>query len=100
MLLPLIGFIAGVFVSAILGVIVIALHPKWKISLANVALFVVGSFFTTFLTSYTYTKLLTDENGQLQSIELVLGFFGVLALAVIGGGIISTYLGRRILKMD
>ena len=100
MLLPLIGFITGVSISSLLGIVVIIIHPKWKLRFINVVLFVIGSLLTTLLSSYIYTKLFADNNGVLQSTELVLGNFGLIVFALIGGGITSTYLGRIFLKMD
>lgn len=44
MLLPLFGFVFGVVGSASLGVVVLALHPSWKLSFRNIVLFVVGAF--------------------------------------------------------
>jgi len=100
MLLPLIGFIFGTFISSLTGAIVFAIHPNWKITFPNMIFFVVGSFFWVIMLSLVYTKLLAADNGTLQSTIAVLGYFALLIFAVIGGGIVTTYIGRKLFKLE
>jgi hypothetical protein len=99
MLLPLIGFIVCVIVSTSVGIIVLAIHPKWKISILNLALFGFGSFSSAIIISAIYTFLFSN-NGTLESAAAVICYFILLMISVIIGGILSIYYGRKILKSD
>jgi len=55
MLLPFFGFVFGMVASALLGAAVIALHPRWKLTLANIAWFVSGAFAGAIGSSLLYT---------------------------------------------
>ena len=96
MLLPLFGLVFGVVVSACLGAVVSALHPKWKLTFANVAWFVGGAFVGAISASLLYTRVFADANKQLHSGVEVIGFFATLAAATLLGGTLAVYLGRRL----
>ena len=97
MILPLLGFFGGVLISGILGLIVFAVHPKWKISLLNIMLFIPGSFAAALLSAILFSLIF---GSTLTSIVLVIVFFCVMAMAVVFGGYASTYVGRRLLNKD
>ncbi|SMB99611.1 hypothetical protein SAMN00120144_3698 [Hymenobacter roseosalivarius DSM 11622] len=99
MLLPLIGFIAGLMVSALAGAVVFALHPRWKATLPNMDLFVAGSCCYVMVLSVVYTRIVADESGMLQSTAAVVGYLALLPVAVLGGGIATTYMGRKLLNL-
>ena len=100
MLLSIIGFIFGTLISLLIGAIVLVLHPKWKITFLNMILFVVGSFFWVIMLSLIYSKLFADGNGTFHSTAAVLGYFALLIIAVIGGGIVTTHIGRKLFKLE
>lgn len=100
MLLPLIGFIFGTFTSLLIGAIVCTIHPKWRITFPNIMLFVAGSFFSAILLSMVYTGLFADDSGTLHSTFAVLGYFALLIIAVLGGGFVTTPLGRKVFNLD
>ena len=95
MLLPLFGFVFGVVSSASLGAVVLALHPRWKLTLRNTSFFVGGSFAAAISSMVLYTWLFADENQHLQSAAFGLGFLATLCMATLLGGIAGTLLGRR-----
>lgn len=95
MILPLIGFIMSFFISTVVGIIVIAIHPKWKINLPNIVFFNLGSIFLAIITMLLYTKLFSFK-GELQSTQAVLGFFVSMIVSVIMGGILAVVFGNKI----
>jgi hypothetical protein len=96
MLLPFFGLVFGVVVSTCLGVAVIALHPRWKLTFANVAWFVGGAFAGAISSSLLYTWAFADAHQQLHSGAAVIGFFATLGAATLLGGTLAVYLGRRL----
>lgn len=95
MLLPLFGFVFGVVSSASLGAVVLALHPRWKLTLRNIVFFVMGAFSAVLGASVLYGWLFATDNQHLQSGAVVWGFLLTLCSATLLGGIVGTSLGRR-----
>jgi fructose-specific phosphotransferase system IIC component len=97
-LLPLIGFIASIFVSSAIGAIIISIHPRWKLNSRNLVLFIIGSFLFAVIFSLLYTKVIADASGTLHSAVEIYGYFGALIAAVLIGGTSAVYFGRKLLK--
>ncbi|MBT9395649.1 hypothetical protein KLP40_20970 [Hymenobacter sp. NST-14] len=96
MLLPLFGFVFGVVASTLLAAAVIALHPRWKLTFANIAWFVGGAFAGAIGSSLLYTRrVFADENRLLQSTAAVIGFLATLGAATLLGGTLAVYMGQR-----
>ncbi|TPG58011.1 hypothetical protein [Hymenobacter nivis] len=95
MLLPFFGFVFGVVVSALLGAAVIALHPRWKLTFANIAWFVSGAFAGAIGSSLLYDWTFADDNQQLHSAAAVFGFLATLGVATLLGGTLAVFLCQR-----
>lgn len=95
MLLPFFGFVFGVVVSTLLGATVIALHPHWKLTCANIAWFVGGAFTGAIGSSLLYTWVFADDNRLLHSTAAVIGFLVTLGAATLLGGALSVHMGQR-----
>ena len=98
MLLPLIGLVFGVGGSAMLGAIIIAIHPSWKLTFKNINWFVVGAFAGAIGSSLIYSWVFADENRTLQSTEAVIGYLATLCVATLVGGALATFIGTRLFK--
>ncbi|WP_139362159.1 hypothetical protein [Hymenobacter sp. CRA2] len=96
MLLALIGLAFGVVMSSILGAAVIVVHPRWKLTSTNITLFVVGSFPAAICSSLIYTWIFADENRRLHSSAAVIGYLVTLLVAILLGGTLSTFIGRKL----
>ncbi|QIX62294.1 hypothetical protein HER32_14345 [Hymenobacter sp. BT18] len=94
MLLPLFGLVFGVVISSLLGTAVIVLHPRWKLSLANIAWFVVGAFAGVIGSSLLYTWIVADENQHLNSTAAVIGFLATLGAGTVLGGTLAVHIGQ------
>ncbi|RTQ51554.1 hypothetical protein EJV47_07075 [Hymenobacter gummosus] len=98
MLLPLFGLAFGVVISSVLGAAVIAVHPQWKLNSTNITLFVVGSFTAAVCSSLVYTWIFADENRRLHSAAAVLGYLATLLVAVLLGGTLAVFIGRKLFR--
>ena len=95
MLLPLFGFVFGVVASTIVGAAVILLHPRWKLTFANIAWFVGGAFAGAIGSSLLYTWAFADNNRTLHSTAAIMGFLATLGVATLLGGSLAVYMGQR-----
>jgi len=95
MLLPLFGFVFGVVASMLLGAAVLALHPRWKLTFANIAWFVGGAFAGAIGSSLLFTWVFADENRLLHSTAAVIGFLATLGTATLLGGALAVHMGQR-----
>jgi hypothetical protein len=94
MLLPLVGLVFGVVASTLLGAAVLALHPRWKLTFANIAWFVSGAFAGAIGSSRLYTWMFADDN-RLQSTAAVIGFLATLGAATVLAGALAVQMGQR-----
>ena len=99
MLLPFIGFVVAIIMFSIMGIIALSIHPKWKITVLNLLSFIAGSFITVLIASLIYGRIFEDNNGNLQTTNVVLGYFLILFLSVIVGGVTGVFIKYKILKL-
>ncbi|RFP66382.1 hypothetical protein D0N36_03275 [Hymenobacter lapidiphilus] len=95
MLLPFFGFVFGVMASTFLGAAVIALHPCWKLTFANIAWFIGGAFVGAIGSSLLYTRVFADDNQVLHSTAAIIGFLATLGAATLLGGTLAVYIAQR-----
>lgn len=95
MLLPLFGLLFGIGSSASVGAVLLALHPRWKLTWPNIAAFVAGSFTAVIGFLLTYNWFFVSETQTLRSGAAVVGFLAVLAGATLLGGTLAVFLRER-----
>ena len=98
MLLPFFGFVFGVVASTFLGTAVIALHPRWKLTLANIVWFIGGAFAGAIGSVLLLYTLLTfaDDNRTLDSTAAIIGYLATLGAGTLLGGTLAVYMGQRL----
>jgi hypothetical protein len=100
MILPLLGFFAGIFISSIAGLIVLIIHPKWKVTLSNVIAFMIGSFIVVIITGILYGIVFANSSGTLTSTKSVIGLFISIAVAVFVGGIAGIVFSNKFVSKN
>ena len=95
MLLSLIGLVFGVVACALIGTVVLALHPRWKLTFPNIVWFVVGAFTGAIGSSLLYTWLVANETRTLQSSAAVFGYLLTLGITTVLGGTLALFLAQR-----
>ncbi len=93
MILPFLGLIAGIGFSVLLGLIVISLHPKLKVTFQNLALFALGCVISSGTIAFIYPKIFPDS-----STVIILGFLLTIFLFAVFGGLIGILIGNKIIK--
>lgn len=93
MILPFLGLIAGIGFSVLLGLIVISLHPKLKVTIQNLGLFALGSVISSGTIAFLYPKFFPDS-----STVIILGFLLTVFLFAVFGGLFSIHIGNKIIK--
>lgn len=95
MLLPLFGLLFGIGSSASVGAVLLALHPRWKLTWPNIAAFVAGSFTAVIGVLLGYNWFFASETQTLHSGAAVIGFLAALASATLLGGTLAVFLRQR-----
>ena len=86
------GFVMGCVIFSVLGLIVFALIPSFRLSLANLAIFVIGAFLATMMSVIAYGRFFGDRNNELTSKWTVLGLFAVMFIGAVLGGSVLVWL--------
>ena len=92
------GLMFGIAGSAMLGAVVILIHPRWQLTFRNISWFVAGAFAGAISSSFLYSWIFADENRTLQSRAAVIGYLATLFVATLVGGSISTFVGTRLFR--
>ena len=93
MLLPLVGFFIACTIFACIGAAVLALVPKLRPTLVNVAVFVLGAVPTAAVSAVAYGRVYANETGVLNPVA-VLGLFAVLLVAGLCGGLLPVFVHK------
>ncbi len=104
MIVPLAGLFLACAIFASIGAALLALIPRLRVSLANVALFVIGAVPSCAVTAVAYGGIFGDATGDLHPLA-VLGLFGALLISGVCGGLLAVVAYRwhvrsRCLKQD
>ena len=98
MLLSLIGLVFGVGACALIGTVVLALHPRWTLTFLNIVWFVAGAFTGAFGSSLLYTWVVATENRTLQSSAAIFGYLLTLGAMTVRGGTVALVLAQRYVR--
>jgi hypothetical protein len=90
MLIPLVGLFIACAIFACIGTAVLALVPKLRSTLVNVALFVLGAVPTSAVSAVAYGRVFGNETGELKPFA-VLGLFVLLLFAGVCGGLLCVF---------
>jgi hypothetical protein len=85
MLLPALGFVVGCGFFGIVGLVVLGIWHR-RFGLMPLLCFVAGAMVSAAGAGWLYGHVVADAQGQLQSRASVIGLFGVLLVAGVGGG--------------
>lgn len=97
MIIPLVGLFTACAIFAGLGVAVLSLVPRLRLTLANLGLFVIGSVPTAAAAAIAYGRVFGDVTGELNS-GAVLGLFGVMPVAGLCGGLLAVLVYGRLMR--
>jgi hypothetical protein len=97
MIIPLVGLLLAVAIFACIGAGLLAVIPHLRLTLPNVAVFVMGAVPSCAVTAVAYGRVFGDANGELRSVA-VLGLFGSLVVAGVFAGLLSVVAYRRLMR--
>ena len=97
MIVPLVGLFLACAIFACIGAALLALIPRLRPTLANVALFVIGAVPSGAVTAVAYGRVFGDAEGTLRP-PAVLGLFGALLVAGVCGGLLAVVAYRWFMR--
>jgi hypothetical protein len=95
MLLPLMAFVLGCVVYAILGLIVLVCVPSFRLTFPSLIFFVVGALLTTPVCLFAYGQIFARND---LSDAAFVGIFPVLLVGAVFGGALVVCLKERFSK--
>jgi hypothetical protein len=97
MIVPLVGLSLACAIFACIGAALLALIPRLRPTLANVALFVIGAVLSGAVTAVAYGRVFGDATGTLRP-PAVLGLFVALLVAGVCGGLLAVVAYRWFMR--
>ena len=95
MLLPLMGFVLGCTAYMILGLVVLACIPSFRLTFLNLILFVMGAMLTAPVCLFAYGQIFARKD---LSDAAFVGIFPALLIGGVSGGALVVWLKERFVK--
>jgi len=87
MLMPAIAFLVGSGFFGVLGAVLLRGFRRQRFGLKDLLSFVLGAMVASAGAAWLYRVVIADAQGQLHSGGAIIGFFGVLLVAGVAGGL-------------
>ena len=97
MLVPLVGFVLGCAVFICVGMALLALLPKLRLTMPNLVVFVIAAVPASAGGAIAYGWAFGDAAGQLTPVA-VIGLYAVLLIAGMCGGIVAVFFCRWLVR--
>jgi uncharacterized membrane protein len=88
------GILFEIIISSLVGILLLIIHPRWKLNFFNVIAFNIGSFVFLITTSFIMSLFMRDAK-KLNSTFEVISYLFILFIVFVTGGCLGIIFGQK-----